>query len=224
MCKDNIGVPLNASTQPYLGKDWERGYYAIAVKHNRPEELRCLYLLSYVKREFGDDLWKFARWQLSYQGFGSEVPSRSIAEAIIVIVKHIPAPSQVFAQASSFRRCWMMSFVDTGASTGMKWAMLSGSPLFCPWHSLPWAIAFETASSYPSVIVFHNKDSSITWKPWVAGDVKPLKLKCFTEEAEKVRSTSPLRPWNCEQSNCLPWSSAKESCVLDKKSCFTCKK
>ena len=84
MCKDNIGVPLNASTQPYLGKDWERGCYAIAVKHNRPEELRCLYLLSYVKREFGDDLWKFARWQLSYQGFGSEVPSRSIAEAIIV--------------------------------------------------------------------------------------------------------------------------------------------
>ena len=76
---------------------------AISVRHNRGEELRCLYLLSYVKREFGDDLWKYARWQLSYQGFGSEVPSRS-AETIRVIVKHIPAPSRV-AQANSFRRC-----------------------------------------------------------------------------------------------------------------------
>ncbi len=73
---------------------------AISVRHNRGEELRCLYLLSYVKREFGDDLWKYARWQLS-----REVPSRSMAETIRVIVKHIPAPSRVFAQANSFRRC-----------------------------------------------------------------------------------------------------------------------
>jgi hypothetical protein len=50
-----------------------------------------------------------------------------------------------------------MSFVDIGASHGVKSEMLRASPLFCPWHSLLLGINCEISVGMPKIkVVAHQ--------------------------------------------------------------------